>query len=108
MAGQTRAPEPLAATEPDDTTHRVYRHRPRRADAPLVTREDGAYRVSEPGIERAVQMTDLDNSDAVTRLHRRLQRAGVDDALSAAGCVDGDTVRIAGEEFTYVDGGLAP
>ena len=53
-------------------------------------------------------MTDLDNSDAVTRLHRRLQRAGVDDALSAAGCVDGDTVRIAGEEFTYVDGGLAP
>ena len=108
MAGQARAPEPLTATEPDDATHRVYRHRPRRAAAPLVTREDGAYRVSEPSIERAVQMTDLDNSDAVTRLHRRLQRAGVDDALSAAGCVDGDTVRIAGEEFTYVDGGLAP
>ena len=106
MASEAHAAEPLVATEREGATHRLYRHRPRRP-ALLVTQEDGAYRVSEPSIERAVQMTDLDNDDAVSRLQRRLQRAGVDDALAAAGCADGDTVRIAGAEFVFVDGGLA-
>ena len=73
----------------------------------LVTREGEAYRVSDPGIERAVQMTDLENDEAVSRLQQRLRRAGVDDALAAAGCAEGDTVRIGGVEFVYVHGAVA-
>jgi GTPase len=83
--------------------HRLYRHTPRRRDAPVVTRDADAFRVSSDSIERLVDMTDLDSDEAVVQLQQRLKAAGVDDALAAAGCVQGDTVRIGEHEFTFVD-----
>ena len=50
---------------------------------------------------------DLDNEEAVARLQRKLAAAGVDAALAAAGCREGDTVRIGDAEFTYSDDGLS-
>jgi Obg family GTPase CgtA-like protein len=50
---------------------------------------------------------DLENDEAVARLQRKLAAAGVDAALAAAGCREGDTVRSGYAEFTYTDGGLA-
>jgi Obg family GTPase CgtA-like protein len=41
----------------------------------------------------------------VARLQQRLRGAGVDAALAAAGCREGDTVRIGDLEFTYADDG---
>ncbi|GAC1341562.1 MAG: GTPase ObgE [Candidatus Dormibacteria bacterium] len=84
--------------------HRVYRHAPRPpAGAPLVSREGDAYRVSSESVERMVQMTDLDNEEAVARLQRRMRLAGVDEALREAGCVQGDEVRIGEAAFDWVD-----
>jgi len=83
--------------------HRVYRHIPRAPEAPRVEREpDGAYRVHAPAIERLVERTDLGEEEAVSALQRRLAAVGVDAALAGAGCRDGDTVRIAAIEFTYL------
>jgi GTP-binding protein len=82
--------------------HRVYRHRPRR-QAPAVSREGDVYRVTADGIERLVAMTDMESDEAVARLQQKLRSAGVDAALAAAGCVDGDTVRIGGLEFVFAD-----
>ncbi len=82
--------------------HRVYRHVSRATGPPRVDREpDGAYRVTDPAVERIVERTDLDEEEAVAVLHRRLAAAGVDAALTAAGCKDGDTVRIGSAEFTF-------
>jgi len=82
--------------------HRIYRHVPRALARPQVDREpDGAYRVTDAAILRIVERTDLDEDEAVEVLHRRLAAAGVDAALAAAGCQDGDTVRIGSAEFTY-------
>jgi GTP-binding protein len=106
-AGVARATEPPRVGDTDAETHRVYRHRPRGRDTPVVTHEGDAFRVSSAAVERYVERTDLDNDEAVALLQRRLRAAGVDAALAAAGCVDGDTVRIDGEEFTYVDGDIA-
>jgi Obg family GTPase CgtA-like protein len=39
----------------------------------------------------------------VARLQQKLRAAGVDAALAAAGCQEGDTVRIGDLEFTYAD-----
>jgi len=64
---------------------------------------DGAYVVSGGEIERMVQMTDLDNDEAVRRLHRRLDGHGVLKALRRAGASQGDMVSIAGMEFDYVE-----
>jgi GTP-binding protein len=69
----------------------------------VVTREGDAYRVSSASVERLVDMTDLDNDEAVMQLQQRFKAVGVDDALAAAGCVEGDTVRIGEHEFTFVD-----
>jgi GTP-binding protein len=91
-----------ATAEPGE--HRVYRHRPRR-QAPAVSREGEVYRVTSDGIERLVAMTDMESEEAVARLQQKLRTAGVDDALAAAGCADGDTVRIGELEFTYADDG---
>jgi len=83
--------------------HRVYRHVSRGGEPPHVQREgDGAYRVTGPSVERLVGRTDLDEEEAVASLQRRLGAEGVDEALAAAGCRHGDTVRIASVEFTYV------
>jgi GTP-binding protein len=85
--------------------HRVYRTPSPRAWDFVVVHEGGAFRVAGTGVERAVAMTDLDNDEAVTRLQRRLRTSGVDAALAAAGCVEGDTIRIGAAEFLWRDDG---
>ena len=93
----------LALAQPGEPgEHRVYRHRPRR-QAPAVSREGDVYRVTADGIERLVAMTDMESDEGVARLQQKLRSAGVDAALAAAGCVDGDTVRIGDLEFTFAD-----
>jgi GTP-binding protein len=87
--------------------HRIYRPRPRRVDTNDVVRESDGFRVVGELVERMVGRIDLDNEEAVARLQRKLAAAGVDAALAAAGCREGDTVRIGDAEFTYSDDGLS-
>jgi GTP-binding protein len=87
--------------------HRVYRPRPRRVVTNDVVREDDAFRVVGELVERMVGRIDLENDEAVARLQRKLRAAGIDAALAAAGCREGDTVRIGDAEFTYTDDGLS-
>ncbi|MCS6830513.1 MAG: Obg family GTPase CgtA, partial [bacterium] len=61
------------------------------------------FTVQGRGIERLVKMTDLENEEAVRRLHRKLERIGVLQRLREAGIQHGDTVRIGNEEFDFVD-----
>ncbi len=86
--------------------HHVYRYSPRRREAPVISRDGEAFRVSHVGIEKIVDITDLDSEEAVTRLQNLMQRVGVDAALAAVGCVEGDTVRIGEAEFIYSDDGV--
>ena len=92
----------LAASPAEPGEHRLYRHRPRR-QTPAVSRDGEVYRVTSDGVERMVAMTDMESEEGVAHLQQRLRTAGVDAALAAAGCVDGDTVRIGDLEFTYAD-----
>jgi GTP-binding protein len=104
LVGAARAAELEAAlSQPGEAgEHRVYRHRGRRA-TPAVSREGDVYRVTSDGIERMVAMTDMESDEAVARLQQKLRTAGVDAALVAAGCVEGDTVRIGDLEFVFAD-----
>jgi GTP-binding protein len=88
--------------------HRIYRPRPRRVATSDVVREGDGFRVSGDVVERMVRRIDLDNEEAVARLQRKLAAAGVDAALAAAGCREGDTVFIGDAEFIYRDDGLSP
>ena len=103
VAEARRAAVAAAPPPADDAEHRVYRHRPRRLGDVQVVREEDGWRVLGETLEREVAMTDLNSEDSVARLQRRMRTAGVDAALRAAGCVEGDTVRIARAEFTYTE-----
>lgn len=78
--------------------------RPRAETGPLsVTREGEVFVAGGEGLERLVQKLDLDNEAAVRHLQSVLLRKGVNEALRAAGVKDGDTVRIAGREFEFLE-----
>ncbi|KKM11187.1 GTPase ObgE [Clostridiales bacterium PH28_bin88] len=68
-----------------------------------VAKEDGIYVVSGREVERHMAMTDLDNEQALRRFQRILAKMGVDDALRGEGARPGDTVRIGGVEFDFVE-----
>jgi GTPase len=70
-----------------------------------VEREEGAYRVSGPALERRVAMTDLGQEEAVERLERFFRRLGVERLVREAGGRDGDEVRIGEAVFVLEDSG---
>jgi len=74
-------------------------------EAPVqVVRIDGnTFQVTGAAVERVVIMTDLDNTEAVRHLHRRLERMHVIQRLRGLGAKDGDLVRIGEVELTFVE-----
>jgi GTP-binding protein len=73
-----------------------------REEPTTVAREaDAGWRVTGRRAERAVEMTDMDNEEAVERLQRRLLSMGIERLLEEAGARRGDEVRIAGVAFDF-------
>lgn len=66
-----------------------------------VRREEGAWRVEGLAAERAVAFADLTLPEAADMASWRLARIGVDEALSDAGAVEGDEVRIGDISFEF-------
>ncbi|GAB4290754.1 MAG: GTPase ObgE [Coriobacteriia bacterium] len=92
--------EEAAAAEP--TYEGVYVYEPADERTITVTRQGShEYVVTGGTIERMVIMTDMNNEDAVAYLQQRLARAGVEDALRAAGARDGDTITIGPVSFEF-------
>jgi GTPase len=104
LAGRGTRDSPVAVAP---GLHRIYRPRPRRVITNDVVREGDGFRVAGELVERMVGRIDLENEEAVARLQRKLAAAGVDAALAAAGCREGDTVLIGDAEFVYRDDGLS-
>ena len=92
-----------AAEEPVPEYDQVWEHRRQQRDARIsVTREEAhAWRVSGKNVERMVVQTEWENEEAVAFLQRRMERAGVERALAAAGAQAGDEVRIMDVAFEY-------
>jgi GTP-binding protein len=63
--------------------------------------EDGVFVVRGERIERLAEMTDFDSDEALGRFEAILARLGVDKRLRELGAREGDTVRIADNEFDY-------
>jgi GTPase len=67
-----------------------------------VRREQGAWRVDGIAAERAVAFADLTMAEAADTAAWRLERLGVDEALTEAGAVEGDEVRIGDLSFEFL------
>ncbi len=74
-------------------------------EVPFTIRRDmdGAWLVEGYRVEKAVAMADWSNMASIKWLQRTLDAIGVEDGLRQAGAKDGETVRIGGKEFDFVD-----
>ncbi|WP_019235940.1 GTPase ObgE [Staphylococcus warneri] len=81
----------------------VYKHTPSQDTFTITRDDDGAYVVSGNAIERTFKMTDFNIDPAVRRFARQMRSMGIDDALRARGCSNGDIVRILGGEFEFIE-----
>lgn len=66
-----------------------------------VAREADAWRLTGGALERWVAMTDLVNPEGLVYLQERLERAGVERALTEAGVRPGDEVRVGDAVFEW-------
>jgi len=66
-----------------------------------ITRDGNVWRVEGRSAERAVGFADLTMDEAADMAATRLAALGVDDALTAAGAVEGDEVRIGDLAFEF-------
>jgi GTPase len=81
-----------------EAEHRVYR--PAGEGGYWVEREeDGTYRVSGLGVELLFERHDTKNEEALAYLEQRLREIGVIAALTKAGFVAGNDVRVGDQEF---------
>jgi GTPase len=76
-------------------------HRPAAEGISVERSEDGAWVVRGRAAERAVNVNDLTNVQALDFVQQRLRRLGVDKAVARAGAREGETVRIGKFEFEY-------
>ena len=76
-----------------------------RGTAPLpvsiVRQADGCFRVQHENLEKTVRRIDFEQDDALMKFSRLLKRLKVEEALEAAGAVEGDTVYIGEVEFDF-------
>ncbi len=67
-----------------------------------IVEEDGLFLLSCPPLERILELSDLDDSRALHRFQKELNRRGIIEALKEAGAGSGDTIRIGPLDFDYL------
>jgi GTP-binding protein len=92
-------PEPPAVFDADQV--KLTRFQP---EAPFtLKKENDAWILEGPEIRRWTTRTNFENSAAVARFLRVLQKIGVEQALRDQGARHGDTVAVGGYEFEFLD-----
>jgi GTP-binding protein len=89
-----------SARRPPPPALRIYHPDPVQEKV-RVTRRGDAYHVRGKAIEGIVARTDINNPDALVRMRRQLDNAGLREALLGAGAGVGDTVMIGVVEFLF-------
>ncbi|WP_339250501.1 GTPase ObgE [Paenibacillus sp. FSL P2-0136] len=82
---------------------KVYKLEAEEDNSFTITRDNEAFVVNSPRIERMIKRMQLSTHDAILRLARTLRHMGVDAELRRRGAVEGTIVRIADFEFEFVE-----
>ena len=89
-----------APTEAKEAPEKVFRPRPR-LRAVSVSREDDAFLVTAPALERLMASESLGSPRMRQHLNRQLNRLGINRALEKAGARPGDKVRCGDMEWEW-------
>ena len=74
------------------------------ADAVVIRRDDsGAYVCEGAWVDALVRRVNLNERESLMYFQRMLIQGGIIDKLRNAGCEEGDTVRLSGIEFDFMD-----
>ena len=105
-----KAAESLATTpafpiteDTGETGVNVYILKRRRKDILIEKEEDGVWNVSGPRLERVFDINKLNTEEDFYLFANKMRYLGIDTALREAGCQDGDTVRLLGFEFEFIE-----
>ena len=81
----------------------TYKFEEKPKDFEVVQLEPGLFEVKGPKIERNFDITKLNTEEDYYNFANRMRYMGIDEALRNAGCQDGDTVRMQGFEFDFIE-----
>ncbi len=68
-----------------------------------IENTNSTYIIKGDKLTRMVEMTNMDNSEALSFLHKKLRKIGLLDDLKSKGAKEGDTIIIGDLEFTYLE-----
>ncbi|MED4603852.1 GTPase ObgE [Paenibacillus validus] len=94
---------PMVEELVDLSERKVYRLEEGDDDSFVIRRDNEAFVVESPSIEKLIKRTNFSTQEAVMRFARILRKKGIDKALRERGAKDGTTVRIGGFEFEFVE-----
>ncbi|SEU17597.1 GTPase ObgE [Paenibacillus sp. NFR01] len=86
-----------------NTERKVYKLEAEDDNSFTITRDNEAFVVTSPRIERMLKRMQLSTHDAILKLARTLRHMGVDAELRKRGAVEGTIVRIGDFEFEFVE-----
>lgn len=69
----------------------------------IITKENSKWVISGERVEKLFKMTKFTSEEAISRFAKKLRTMGIDEKLKEMGAQEGDTVKILGYEFTYID-----
>lgn len=94
---------PVVEEVAETTERKVYKLEAEEDNSFTITRDNEAFVVTSPRIERMLKRMQLSTHDAILKLARTLRHMGVDAELRKRGAVEGTIVRIADFEFEFVE-----
>lgn len=94
---------PTVEVVAETTERKVYKLEAEADDSFTITRDNEAYVVNSPRIEKMLKRMQLSTHDAILKLARTLRHMGVDAELRKRGAVEGTIVRIGEFEFEFVE-----
>lgn len=93
-----------ARPDPKSDDYFYYKYEPKESIPFVITLgDDGIYDIDGGELERLFKMTYFDQDQSVKRFTRQIRALGVDQALRDKGVKNGETVRICGNEFDFID-----
>ncbi|WNS43599.1 GTPase ObgE [Paenibacillus sp. MMS20-IR301] len=94
---------PVLEEVAEASERKVYKLEAEEDNSFTITRDNEAYVVTSPRIERMLKRMQLSTHDAILKLARTLRHMGVDAELRKRGAVEGTIVRIGEFEFEFVE-----
>lgn len=94
---------PVVEEVAEATERKVYKLEAEDDNSFTITRDNEAFVVNSPRIERMLKRMQLSTHDAILKLARTLRHMGVDAELRKRGAVEGTIVRIGEFEFEFVE-----